>query len=224
MKILIATARAQTIPRVQEARKTLNYDRVEALHMFPSKAYAAIQKFFTEHKEYTHLVIAAGDLLVQPGNMKNLESVLRENDYPVICGVCNVGLGEDSTKCIVTKNLPHPMIQPILFRHYDWYKWTEVQDFQVRRVRFAGNCLACIRRDVLDIITLRTDAKVNGLEEGGNVDVMFAVDCEVQNIPIMADFNNRMLHLRDQEKYPVTRSLNFEQFIFIPAASQEIRG
>lgn len=219
MKFLIGSCRAQDIPQVMEARMKLNYDRLDVLYMYPGKAYGILRNFFLKRKEYTHLVIQQGDLLVTDDNIKIIEEDLSYHDFAVLCGCCNVDQDALKDKMITTKNLPHPMYDPLPFRHYDYHTKDEVFGKKIVRVPFAGNCLACIRRDVVEQIPFETDGYINSREHGGNIDVMFAVNCAKAGIPIRVDYSNMMIHLRDQVKHPVIRDPEMEKIIFYNAGS-----
>lgn len=219
MKFLIGSCRAQHIPQVLEERMKLNYDRLDVLHMYPGDAYPLLRKFFLKHTEYTHLVLQAGDLLVKNENIKIIEEDLQISDFAVLCGCCNVDQDALKDYVITTKNLPHPMYDPILFRHYDWHHKDQVIGKKIMRVPFAGNCLACIRRDVVESIPFETDGYINNRTQGGNIDVMFAVNCAKAGIPIRVDYSNMMLHLRDQINHPVIRHPEMEKIIFYAAGS-----
>ena len=68
--------------------------------------YLEAQKFFLEHKEYTHFIYLAPDLVVTPTQFNDLKKQVEDNDFNVYGPVCNVDKQKYSDKIACCLKLP----------------------------------------------------------------------------------------------------------------------
>lgn len=198
----------RNIDEVYEELKLTGYNRLYAKYYPEKTAYRLLQKYFIDHQEYTHLVICPDDLIIKKEHTDKLIQDLRDNDYPVLSGVCNVDQGANKDFLNITYNLPHPTRtvperKVIGWRHYHWiHKDTKFSN-PVLPVLFSGFACMFLRRDVVERYRFTDDARQNGTPSliTGAIDVMFANVCAIEHIPQMVDTTVRMEHLKGKERY-----------------------
>ena len=135
------------------------------------------------HKEYTHVLIASGDLVVKEKNIVRMIEISK--DYAVISGVSNVEYN-DFRFFNVCEEIP---IKNIDYREY---KWIKKENRGIIKIKHSGFSLICIRRDII---------LKDGFWESEpqiSMDLNFSWHCLKNNIDIYCDTENIMLHLRHQ--------------------------
>lgn len=205
---LLCCPSPRDIPEVYEELKLTGHDRLYAKY-YPEKiAYRLLQKWFLDHEDYTHLVICPDDLIIKKEHLDRLISVLREYDYPVLSGVCNVDQGANKDFLNVTYNLPHPTRsvpekKQVGWRHYHWVHKNTVFPNIIHPFLFSGFAAMFLRRDVVQRYRFTDDARQNGTPSliTGAIDVMFANVCAIEGIPQMVDTSVRMEHLKGKERF-----------------------
>ncbi len=212
---LLCSHSVRDIPEVAEALLNCPYDVMYAKYFPIGEAVNNLRKYFLEHEEYTHYIYCPDDLVITAPHLDKLREVLDEKDLPILTGVCNVDLGRLKNKLAITKNLPHPTrINELGFgwRHYDWYDNEEVKG--VIQVPHSGLACAVIRRDIIESIPFQDDSSFNA-DSGrfGSCDVMFSNSCIARKIPIYADTDCFMLHMRDEGQIDITIGDGFMKFI-----------
>lgn len=221
---LFCSPSPRDIDQVTKCHQQIPFDRVYAKYFVEREAYWHLRNFFLQHPEYTHMIIIPDDLVFTPQDVKSLYHDLREYDYPILSGICNVDLGEYKDKWSITQNLPHP-VRPLkkcddptrkrAWLGWRWYAWfdddtikaeQQRQKSEIIRVPHSGFALQCIRRDVVEAIEFTTDGPDNGLAnvETSSVDVMYSNSCAIAGIAIMVDPRIRMLHLRESGPVEIT--------------------
>ena len=60
------------ITEVESENQALPCDKLIIRYVGEFLAYKQARRFFLEHKEYTHLVLATDDIVVKPDNIKQL--------------------------------------------------------------------------------------------------------------------------------------------------------
>lgn len=221
---LFCSPSPRDITEVIQCHQKIPYDRLYAKYFIEREAYWHLRNFFLQHKEYTHMVIIPDDLVFTPEDVEQLYNDLKEYDYPILAGICNVNLDNFKDYYAITQNLPHP-IRPLKkqddpdgkrrwlgWRWYVWYNDSTIKDEQERqkrtiiRVMHSGFALQCLRRDVVEAIAFTTDAEDNGLVnlECSSVDVMFSNSCAIAGIAIMIDPRIKMLHMRHSWPVEIT--------------------
>ena len=151
--------------------------------------------FFLRNPEYTHLVLATDDIVVEPHHVSLIERDLQRLDPPVLSGMMNVDLDDE-----VFVNLS--MSLPMKDRRLRKYSWLTRDDVFVKedifQVAFSGFPLMAIRRDVVNKLSFDADKVFKGLppHRGASLDFVFCWYCQEGDIPIMVDKRIDMLHLR----------------------------
>lgn len=243
MKIrpLIVSPSPRDIKSVQDAFDTIVADKLMVKYFRKPKAMEIIQHFFHEHKEFTHLAIKPDDLIVNKEHYQMMVNTLKSNDYPVLGGLCNVGVESDLAYKLAI-NYRH---LPSIIRSRRIFRWVDVRqelDDIIKRqggnhiikVKFAGMPFMFIRRDILNEITLDSDAKFNTIEFGsrrwhqsGSYDVVFCNKCDQQGIPIHVNTDVRMLHLKDSAEaniYFINRKTPQIKYIDIKGNEHDLTG
>jgi len=158
------------------------------------KAYKRAREFFMEHKEYTHLVIATDDIVVQPKHIELMQMRLENKDPPVFSGMMNVNQND-----VEDRNICHTIgMKERRLRKYEWIKKSDITE-RYMNVEFAGFGLTAIRRDIVDGYPIFSADKVFQGEpphRGASLDFVFCWHCKENNIPIAIDTKIDMKHLR----------------------------
>jgi len=185
------------------------------------KAHDIARKYFLEHKEYTHLIFLAEDVLNTSDMVKLAIKDVEEYDFPVLCGYSNFDWRHDWVN-ITLKDLSkfyvHNAEQYGFINPYDIFKGK--YNFPFQQVFFQGLSLAVIRRDVIERIPFRAykerhspyNVKRFGINKpfGVMFDLAFCIDCHKSNIPIICDLRLFVIHggvtvdlidVRNKEKY-----------------------
>ena len=200
VKPLICYWRPKDLPEVLAGLDSIDCDKLY-LNYFPyPHNYTISRQFFLDHPEYTHYVALPNDLVPTKEIHERLIQLIKENDYPVISGVCNVDTGKYKDKINITSNLP--VLAPYDFRRYFWVSKNKHPN-KVLKVPWAGFPYMFIRRDVVEKIPFATvpeDIRIGHPiweQTGGwGGDLAFAHSCKYHNIPIHVDTGCQMVHLR----------------------------
>jgi len=158
-------------------------------------AYAQMRKYFLNHTEYTHLVLATDDIVVHPRHIDILQDDLEITDYPVLTGMMNVEQN-DMINRNISMSLP---IKDRKHRHYDWLTINQIESFErFFKVAFSGFPLMAIRRDIVNEIMFDADRVFEGKppNRGASLDTVFCWYCQERDIPITVDKKIDMKHLR----------------------------
>jgi len=170
--------------------------------------YRVAQKFFLEHKEYTHFVYLAPDLVINPAQFRELVKMVEHWDYDVFGPVCNVDKGKYSDKlacCLKLPKLPYDL------RRYRWIAESQRQWFMSNGiksivVKFNALCFTFIKREIIEKynfteIPYETDERPIWESAGGYAcDLAFAHYCDFSKIDIHVDFQIKLDHLRYASK------------------------
>jgi len=180
---------------VEDQNPRLPCDKIIPRHIQEWFAYRDMRKFFLDHTEYTHLVLATDDIVIKPQHIQQLKRDLVQFDYPVVSGIMNVDLDD---KVFVNLSMSLPMKNRKL-RQYCWMTRRElfVKD-NVFQVAFSGFPLMSIRRDIVEKVPFDADKVFEGKPptNGASLDFVFCWYCQEKDIPIMVDKRIDLLHLR----------------------------
>lgn len=194
MKILLGIPSPRNIPQVLRCWYEMDADFIMPRHYREWSAYQIIRDFFLQEKQYTHLVLAADDLVFTQKNLNILKNDIRIHDYPIISGVCTVDGDWNRPINIIPDYLPS--LNP-KERSFPFIEYSELKE-NITRVKFAGFPLMAIRRDIVEKIDFDSETKLTGGDPNsiGNIDLIFCHNCEKLNIPIYVDKRIYMLHMR----------------------------
>jgi len=158
------------------------------------RAYKEMRRYFLEHKEYTHMVLATDDIVVHPEHLTKLQTDLEEYDFPVLSGMMNVD--QDDVK---TVNLSYRIAsKKRSFRTYYWIHRKDLPKKDIIQVEFSGFPLMAITREIVERFPFDADRIFEGKasENGASLDLVFCWKCKEADVPIYADQRINMKHLR----------------------------
>jgi hypothetical protein len=181
-------------------------DKLLVKYHTSDEAYSIIRNFFLEHKEYTHLLIYAEDILATPDTVKLLIKDAEEYNYPVVTAWFNYDFKHDWI-AISTKDLSRERI--VLAEQYNFLKPTDMlfYDSPFMEVTFTGMPLTLIRRDVVEKVTFKpysyTHDKILGtyMKRGTMFDLQFCLECRSLGIPIVLDKRAFAVHFGDTRQF-----------------------
>ena len=180
------------IPRVKQAWSKLNYDKLIVKYKPQWEAYAEAREFFLNHKEYTHLVICADDLVIE---LDDLDILLEWAElYNVMDGVCGIDESQPNTLAIQPIGCNLSGNQPDLQKG----AWIERKDTEsnYQQVGHSGAACRVIDRETFELITF-TGGNPN---RDGWFDFGMTKELTKLGIPIMVNTSVYMDHLRTAQK------------------------
>jgi GT2 family glycosyltransferase len=186
------------------------------------EAFQIIRKFFLEHKEYTHLLIYAEDVLATPDAVKLLIKDAEEYNYPVVTAWFNYDFKRDWI-AISTKDLSRERI--VLAEQYSFLRPVDMlfYDNPFVEVTFTGMPLMLIRRDVVEKVTFKPYSYVYDnllgtfMRRGTMFDLQFCLECRSLGIPIILDKRVFTVHFGDTRQFINLRDKQ-PSVDFIPAS------
>lgn len=193
---LICSPSPRDIPAFREGQNTIPCDKLLVKYHHAKRAYKIMRSYFLDHKEYTHMILHPDDLIVNQSHYNTLKQNVEEYDYQVISGVCNISVKNNKRLAIDITNLPKTNRR---VRKYDFAS-TNVNLTGIIKVVWAGFPFMWIRRDVIEKIELVDDSQWNQQDpnKGWSFDVVFCYYCDVLDIPIYANLDVKMEHLKDK--------------------------
>lgn len=211
---------AVDLPQVTDGLKTIPCDQLHVSYFKYPYPHIIAEDFFKAHKEYTHLILVPNDLICTKEHYDMLLKYIKEFDYEVLCGVCNVDTEKYKDKLNITSELP--VIGPYYSRRYYWISKNKYPSM-ILKVPFAGFPMMWVRRDVLDktrINWLSPQLKGNNKaiweQTGGySNDLAFCHNLKHLGIPIHCYTGCNMLHLRYQghsqigKKPPIVKLIKY---------------
>ena len=162
------------------------------------------QKFFLQHKEYTHFVYLSPDLVITKQQFNELKKVVEANDYDVYGPVCNVDKGKYSNKLACCLKLP---VIPFQLRQYRFIDESNrlyflEHDVKILKVKFNGLVFCFIKRSILEKYSFSTlpfqidEKPIWESKVGYACDLAFCHYCDFSNIDILVDLRIKTEHLR----------------------------
>jgi len=168
-------------------------------YMSELPAYSWARKYFLEH-DYDYFVIATDDIIVKPEHIRQLNEDLEHIDLPVLSGMMNV---DEKDYPDGFQNISyHLALQDRKLRFYNWLTPKELPDNDIFRVKFAGFGLTAIKRDIMQQYYFAADGYIRwpddpaSIKRGASLDLVFAYDCQENDIPQYCDKRIKMKHLR----------------------------
>jgi GT2 family glycosyltransferase len=223
MKVLMCTAGVRWFPTCKYWIDQITFlDKLLVKYYNHEEAFQIIRNFFLEHKEYTHLLIYAEDVLATPDSVKLLIKDAEEYNYPVVTAWFNFDFKRDWI-AISTKDLSRERI--VLAEQYNFLKPTDMlfYDSPFMEVTFTGMPLTLIRRDVVEKVTFKpysyTHDKILGtyMKRGTMFDLQFCLECRSLGIPIVLDKRAFAVHFGDTRRFINLRN-GQPSVDFIPAS------
>ena len=184
--------------------ENLPCDKLRMDYVEYPKNFLQAQKFFLEHKEYTHFIYLAPDLVITKTQFNELKKEVEVFDYDVFGPVCNVDKGKYETKLACCNKLPSIKYE---YRNYRWVQ-EEVRQYFLNtgikhhKVKFNGLTFCFIKREILEnysfsTLPFETDEKPIWENRGGwACDLAFCHYCDYTHIPIIVHLQIKLIHLR----------------------------
>lgn len=199
MRPLFATPSVRDIPDVKKWWPQIPYDKYIVRFKMHREAYIDISDFFTNHTEYTHLIIVADDLEVPPEQLERLFHTMGYWNLQTVSGYCNLDETNHDTYAI------QPLgSQDFTRDHPDttggrWYSKNKKPilptDSPLLQIGHGGFCCQIITRELFDKIHLT--GKNN--EIVGNFDWNFSRECHELGVPLMVDTRVKLWHRRTEQ-------------------------
>lgn len=180
IKYIVNYWNIQDLSEVSKNFKELDCDKLEFKGLKYPEPHKRLEEFSNNY-DGDYIIIYTNDLVVTKKNLHIIVETLKNNNYPVLSGVCTP----------VRKHLPNTLnvcIEPLKGTDYNWVMKGEYKG--IHQVGFAGLPLMAIHKSVFK--------KFNFYREGTNntaLDRRFCAWCVEKQIPIMVDFDNEMVHL-----------------------------
>mgnify|MGYP000636767656 CR=1 FL=1 len=176
------------------------------------EAHEIAQKFFLEHKEYTHFLIVTDDIIVTPDHIKLLIRDYLEYKYPVISCYTNWEWYNDWLNITGKDMRGIKVMNPYQYRFYklkDLLKFIQEKkvSFPLMKVFFVGLPCTLVERSVVETVGFRpyryiTDTALGILARRGIMfDLQFAIDCANNDIPIYVDLRCLLMHFGDTRRF-----------------------
>jgi len=176
------------------------------------EAHEIAQKFFREHKEYTHFLISTDDVIYTPCHVKLLLRDYLEYKYPVISCYTNWEWTSDWLN-ITDRDLRKVRVH---FAHqYGFHRLKNmlklIQDrkvsYPLKKVFFVGLPLTLIERRVVEEVGFKpykyiTDRTLGVYAKRGIMfDLKFSIECANKGIPIYVDLRCLLMHFGDTRRF-----------------------
>lgn len=206
------------IINVETWNDKLSCDNYIVRYLPEHRAYKEMRRYFLEHKEYTHMVLATDDIVVLPEHVKKLQRALEEYDCPVLSGMMNVD--QNDTK---TVNISYRIAtKERRFRTYYWIHRKDLPKDDIIQVEFSGFPLMAIKREIVERFEFDADRIFEGKksENGASLDLVFCWKCKENNIPIYVDTRIDMKHLRKSGRMHIHAKQ--PRFDFIPVEGNPV--
>jgi hypothetical protein len=167
-------------------------------------AYKIFRDYFLAHKkDFDYLVISPDDLIVGQRYYDMLIKDLEKEQYPILCGVCNVNLlGSPETLAICIDKLPSMHRNERDYGYADFRNKDHPVQNGIIKVKFAGFPFMFIRKDIVEQIDFTGDLPYN-LDQPPhqtnagiiNMDLPFCYECDKKGIEIYCDTRVKLVHL-----------------------------
>jgi hypothetical protein len=197
------------IPHVKKLWSQLPYDKFIVKYTPQYEAYQQAKQFFTDHKEYTHLVVCPDDLEIPPKMIAILIEDIKEKGYDTISGYCNIDESQPDTYAVhplgIDITAPNPPVT------YGSYYMKDVKpvfptDNDILQVTCSGTACQFISRELFEKISWK--GATNGGK--GNFDWQLSKDCFKLGIPLYIDTRVLLYHRR-LEQYKRIREFKADQ-------------
>lgn len=200
---LLVFANAYDCTPAIEGLKEIPADQYHVNYFKYPENYYEIERFFEDHKEYTHLFYVAPDLVLHKEGWDIMIKYLKENDPDVYGGCCNVDTEKYKNHLACCLRLP---TIAYLSRNYRWVSEDQRRYFlehkvNVIEVKFNAN-VAFVKREVKDKIKYMevpypTDERPINEKRGGYAcDLAFCHSLEYNQITPLVDMRVKFDHLR----------------------------
>lgn len=200
MKLLFGCPSPFDFKLVEKHQKNIREDIIKPRYYDELQAYKIIRDYFLSHEEYTHLVIACSDIVVNQSHFDQLKQDLYAKDYDCITGMMNICL-EYLDVYNITKNVVYPP-EPV----FDWYTESTLPKEDIFEVKWSGFPLICLARRIVERYEFESVGNFIGDHSTkGSLDVMLCWRFAQDGVKIFADKRIKLLHLKEiqEESQPL---------------------
>lgn len=202
IKPLLTIASPRDISWVKEAFDKITYvDKLWIKYYTQLEAYSVAQKYFLEHKEYTHWIISCDDGVPPINGIAKLIADIKKYDFPIISGVSTndslmsddfLGVTIESPKFIHPTQIPQYVDFNLLPKEFKNLNG-------IIKISFQGNETLVIRRDIVEkmpYVRPEEEMKDNYQPWYRCSDFGYSVKCKETQIPIYCDLRVFYLHYK----------------------------
>jgi len=200
MKLLLGVPSPFDFKLVEKHQKHLQVDMIKPMYYEEVEAYSIIRDYFLKHSEYTHLVIACSDIVVNQAHIDQLIKDLQEKEYDVISGMMNICL-EYLDVYNVTSNVVYPLAPEFM-----WYTESTLPKEDIFEVKWSGFPLMCLSRKIVEQYEFEPLSSIIPDERlKGSLDVVLCWKLHQDGIKIFCDKRIKLLHLKEiqEESQPL---------------------
>lgn len=186
---LIFIPSIRKIPRVMESWNEIQYDKLLVRMMLEPKAYKTGRDFFLEHEEYTHIVIAPDDMVLDYDSFMTLKRDVEEYEFSNIAGIAN--LGQDDPDIYSCKPIGIPLDQQTKGSYYERDNTPD----HIFTVGFTGFACQFIERELVKKLSF------TGWCNGGMgcMDAQFSKEINEMGLSQIVDPDTYFPHLRNEQ-------------------------
>lgn len=196
MKYLLNWWRAKDIQEVTENNEKINISNLDKLdfnYLRHPKPVQVLDKMIKNGylDEYDYLILTSPDLVVKQEHVQALIANCERLHPKVMCGVCNIdmrGGKNDLAVCMDPVYKTNEWNTRVMDRNYKWVKKGEKTG--IHRVGFNGKALMALHKDVFKKF------QWTGKKIPNPNDLQICSFCIEHNIPMYADFDIEMKHMR----------------------------
>ena len=203
-KPLVCFGNAYDCKEAIESFNELPCDKLRLDFIGYPQNFLKAQEFFLSHKEYTHFIYLAPDLVISKSEFLELKEIIDDNDYDVYGPVCNMDNAKYKDKMDCCIKLPSIEYES---RNYRLLQ-EEVRQYLLNdgiknlKVKFNGLTFCFIKREILmkytfSTLPFKTNEKPIWEARGGwACDLAFAHYCDFNNIDMIVNLKIKLKHLR----------------------------
>lgn len=186
---LVFIPSVRQIPRVMESWGDIPYDKFLVRMMLEPRAYKTGREFFIDHEEYTHIVIAPDDMVIDYDSFMRLKNDVIEYGFSNISGLAN--LGQNDPDIYSCKPVGVPLGQNTKGSYYEKHNLPD----SIFEVGFTGFACQWIERKLVEKLSF------TGWCNGGKgcMDAQFSKELSDMGIPQLVDPDTYFPHLRNEQ-------------------------
>ncbi len=198
---LIFIPSVREIPEVMDSWNKIPYDKFIVRMMLEPEAYKTGRDFFLDNKEYTHIVIAPDDMVLDYESFMVLKKSIEEYGMSNIAGLANI----DESNPDVYSCKPLGM-DPTSASKGTYYEKGNLPKETIFEVGFTGFACQWIDRTLAENLSFK-----GGCNEGqGCMDLQFTRECNKMNVSQLVNKNTYFYHMRKAQALKVRAWKNGE--------------
>lgn len=186
---LIFVPSVRKIPMVIDSWKKIPHDKLIVRMMLEPRAYKNGRDYFLEHEEYTHIVIAPDDMVLDYDSFMTLKRDVEEYDLSNLAGIAN--LGQDDPDIYSCKPTGVPLGQNTKGSYYE----KGMIPNHIFEVGFTGFACQWIERELVEKLSF------TGWCNGGMgcMDAQFSKELDEMGMLQLVHPDTYFPHLRNEQ-------------------------